>query len=75
MDLIVQTKHFILDPETKRKIYDKDEDFIFKYDMKTLRIFGSTWKKDIEPDNVADIIFAYFKGTNYTIANIIKKLD
>lgn len=75
MNLIVTVKHYTLDPETFSPIYDYDQDFIFTYNMKTLGIKGSGWKKDVIPDDVADTIKAYFHGTTYTIANIQKQLD
>ena len=75
MNLIVTVKHFTIHPETFRKFYDYDENFIFTYDMKTLGIKGSAWKKEVKPDDVADVIKSYFHGTNYDLANIQKQLD
>lgn len=76
MNLIATVKHYIIDPEPPHRIiYDYDQDFIFTYDMKTLGIQGSAWKKEVKPDDVADTIKSYFHGTNYHLANIQKQLD
>jgi len=55
--------------------YDYDDEFIFTYDMKTMRIQGTSWCKDVEPDDVADAIKAYFAGTCYQIANVEQMLN
>ena len=75
MNLIVTVKHFINTETPGKIIYDYDQDFIFTYDMKTLGIQGSAWKKEVKPDDVADTIKSYFHGTNYHLANIQKQLD
>lgn len=85
MRFIVYVKHYVVTQPEKidyygnripeGRNYDYDDQFIFSYDMKTLRIEGTSWSKDVIPDEVADTIQAYFKGTNYTIADIVQHLN
>jgi hypothetical protein len=79
---VAVVKHFV--PATQQVynptdsnniIYDYDDEFIFSYDLHTLRIEGTSWSKEVIPDKVADTIKAYFYGTNYHLANIEKLLD
>lgn len=79
MNLIVTVKHYqVVKPATKinieERVYDRDEEYIFTYDMHTLGIVGSAWKKEVKPEDVADTIKAFFTG-NYVIADIQKQLD
>ena len=78
MNLLVSVKHYqVLKPATKiepeQRIYDRDEEYIFTYDMKTLGLRGSAWKKEVKPEDVADTIKAFFTG-NYVIADIQRQL-
>ena len=80
MDLIVTVKHFVRYDEYGQPLelgvrYDYDENIIFSYDMKTLKVKNGQWYKDCTPDEVADTIKAYFYGTCYHIADIVKALD
>lgn len=79
IDLIVTVKHFVRYDIYGNPIqgirYDYDEDIVFTYDMKTLKVKNGQWHKECIPDDVADTIASYFKGTNYHIADIVKALD
>lgn len=85
MKLVAIVKHFTIIPEGYRntadylvpegKMFDYDEEFVFDYDMHTLRLQGSNWSKQATPDIIAETVRDYFKGTNYVLADIYKRLD
>lgn len=86
MNLIAVVKHFIrIKPARynrygeitlpEERMYDYDDEFIFTYDMKTLKLKGSGWSRACVPDDVAETIRNYFNGTNYVLADIVKQLD
>jgi len=82
MRFIVTVKHFVRYDEEGNILYnsvryDYDDEFLFGYnkDTQTLAIQGTSWKKKCTPEEIIDVISAYFKGTNYVIANVEKYLD
>lgn len=81
MNLIVEVKHFVR-YDSRGKVlpkgqirYDYDTEFIFTYNNHVLGLQGSSWKKPCEPEEVADVLQAYFHGSNYHLIDVIKQLE
>jgi hypothetical protein len=76
MELVAIVKRKFYNTYTSRWEYEpNDTEVSFTYNMKTLGVVGSGWKKDCTPEEVADTIKAYFTGTNYVLADIYKRKD